>query len=72
VVKNENLKEYMTSEHLLNAGHEVLQEEEDPESGWTLLNPVCPTYVSFNSQLFNIIHTLSRISPVQNAQQVKS
>ena len=61
-----------TVQRLLNAGYEVLQEEEDPESGWTLLNPVCPTYVSFNSQLFNISHSLSQLSPVQNARQVKS
>jgi len=32
-----------TVHHLLNAGYEVLQEEEDPESGWILLNPLKPT-----------------------------
>ena len=46
-----------TVRQLLGAGYEVLREEEDPESGWVLLNPVRSSFISFNSQAFNTIHS---------------
>ena len=45
-----------TVRRLLGAGYEVLREE-DPGSGWVLLNPVRSSFCSFNSQAFNTIHS---------------
>lgn len=46
-----------TVRQLLGAGYEVLREEEDPESGWALLDPVRSSFASFNSQAFNTLHS---------------
>ena len=42
---------------LLDAGYEVLREEEDLESGWAILNAVRSSVVSFNRRAFNTIHS---------------